>query len=165
MTYDNQYQAYQNTAHNAPLIQQLIMLYDGAIRFVQQGKVAIEQKDWESRWNQINKACSIILGLRECLDYQQSPETSEALGNYYESIDTRLVTIQYNNSIELCESVIADLISLRDAWQEIADKIDNGDVGFDANGNPISESTTQTQNHTPYSGASHYSPDGADVSC
>lgn len=120
MTDKNLYNAYQKASHTVDEIKQVIMLYEGAINFIHQAKDAILEKDYEKRYNLINKAISIITGLNSCLEFNEGTEgVSNALDQYYQSLDIKLLYIQCDNSMESCDEVIHDLKVMLDTWKEV----------------------------------------------
>lgn len=121
------YKAYANATVTVAKTRQVIMLYDAAIRYIQQAKDAIEKKDIETRFKTITKATNIVFGLQGCLDFEQGGEVAETLYSFYSSIDARLLTIHRNNSTEMCDQIIKELKLMRDAWEEI----DQGDTDID----------------------------------
>lgn len=115
------YNAYQHSSDNVNQLQQVIMLYDGAINFIKQAKEAIVEGNYEKRYNLINKAIAIITGLNSCLDFNKdTEETAKALDDFYNMIDMRLLYIQCDDSLESCDKVIEDLRVMRNAWADVA---------------------------------------------
>lgn len=121
MPNNDQYGAYHKANETVSEINQVIMLYEGAINFIEQAKEAIAEKNYEKRYNLINKAISIITGLNSCLSFnEQTDEVAKALDQYYQSIDMRLLYIQCDNSIDSCNKVIEDLRVMLNAWKDVA---------------------------------------------
>lgn len=117
----NPHESYQNSVYAQSEMDQLIMLYDGAINYIKQAKEAIVQNDHETRYNSLEKAISIVAGLNSCLNFnEQTEETAKALDKYYYDIDIKLLNIQCFYSLEECDEVIEDLQTLRKAWIEIS---------------------------------------------
>lgn len=115
-TQKHKYQAYAAATQTVAKTQQIIMLYDGIIRLVQQAKEAIVEKRIEDRYNLLIKASSIIGGLQGCLDFENGKEIAGVLYSFYSSIDNRLFSVHRDNSLETCDQVISDLKQMRDAW-------------------------------------------------
>ena len=113
------YQAYANAAMTVGKTRQVVMLYDGAIRFVQQAVEAIKREDYEARYNLITKTNAIISGLQNSLDHENGGEIAKLLHDYYASIDARLFAVHRSNDTAVLASVLKELRMMRDAWQEI----------------------------------------------
>lgn len=117
------YAAYQQSSDTVNQVAQIVMLYDGAINFIKQAKEAIHEKNYEKRYNLINKAIAIVTGLNSCLNFtDETEETAKALDDFYSMIDMRLLYIQCDDSIESCDKVIEDLRVMREAWAEVERK-------------------------------------------
>lgn len=113
--------SYRKASEATSEINQLIMLYQGAINYIEQVKIAIERKDYESRFNLTNKASSIMLGLNACLEFgSKTDETAKALDEYYQTMDLRILMLNSNNSLAECDNIIRDLRVMLDAWTDIA---------------------------------------------
>lgn len=115
-TYKQQYRAYASATLTVGKTQQIILLYEGIIKLLQQAKDAIREKRIEDRYNLVIKASTIIHGLQGCLDFENGKEIANVLYSFYSSIDNRLFSIHRDNSLEICDSVIEDLKQMRDAW-------------------------------------------------
>lgn len=128
----NKYQAYATATQTVAPVRQIILLYDGAIRLVQQAKEAIAEKRIEDRYNLLIKASELVGGLQGCLDFDNGGEIAKILYSYYSAIDNRLYAIHRSNSLQDCESIITDLKQMRDAWHEI-DQASSSSKGQGAN--------------------------------
>ncbi len=121
-THKNKYQAYAAATQTVAKTQQIIMLYDGVIRLVQQAKEAISQRRIEDRYNLLIKASEIINGLQGCLDFENGKEIAGILFSFYSTVESRIFSIHRTNSLEVCDEVIADLKQMRDAWVAVDEK-------------------------------------------
>lgn len=115
----HKYQAYAAATQTTAPVRQIVLLYDGVIRLVQQAKEAINEKRIEDRYKLLIKASELVGGLQSCLDFDNGGEIARILYSYYSSIEARIFTIHRSNSLEDCDNVIADLKQMRDAWNEI----------------------------------------------
>jgi len=113
------YQAYAAATQTVARTKQIVMLYDGAIRFLQQAKEAISEQRIEDRYKMLTKASDIIMGLQSCLDFDSGGNVGRVLYNFYSTIDSRIFAIHRSSDVEACEQVIADLKRMRDVWHEI----------------------------------------------
>ena len=122
MNYPNSVKAYSRASHTVSKTRQLVMLYDGAIRFMQQGVEAIETRDFETRYNKLTRVSDILIGLQSCLDFEVGGDTAKVLYDFYSSIDLRIFAIHRTNDLEECRKIIVQLKEMRDTW----DAIDRG---------------------------------------
>ena len=114
------YNVYQQSSDNIGEVEQVVMLYDGAINFIRQAKEAIVEENFEKRYNLINRAIAIITGLNSCLNFtDETQETATALDEFYQMIDMRLLNIQCDDSLDSCDKVIDDLKVMREAWADV----------------------------------------------
>ena len=113
------YQAYAAATQTVARTQQIVMLYDGVIRFMQQAKEAIRDKRIEDRYKALTQASEIIMGLQGCLDFENAEEIARLLYNFYSTVDANIFSIHRTASAETCEEVIYELKKMRDVWQEI----------------------------------------------
>ncbi len=97
----------------------LILLYDGAIKFLIQAKEKIEQKDIAGKGTLISKALDIINELDSSLNMNAGGEISENLHNLYVLCSTRLLQANLKMDIKQIDSVIDVLSGLRSAYAEI----------------------------------------------
>ena len=128
----NPYQAYSKATHTVSKTRQVVMLYDGVIRFVKQARQAIEDNRIEDRFNLINKASSVIIGLQACLDFEQGGDAAKTLYDFYSHIDMQLINIHRSNSLDDCDYVLNELKQMRDVWR----KIDDGQMREDGSVEP-----------------------------
>ncbi len=115
----HKYQAYVAATQTVAKTRQIVMLYDGAIRCVQQAREAIQDRRIEDRYRLLMRASDIIIGLQSCLDFENGGDVAKALYQFYASISNRIFSIHRNNSVETCEELISELKQMRDAWQDI----------------------------------------------
>jgi flagellar protein FliS len=134
-TYKNAIQKYATTHHTINKTRQIVMLYEAAIRYTQIGRESIINKDIQERYNNIEKASNIITGLQNCLDFEQGGEIAKLLDSFYFSIFMRLMNIQMDNDLALCDSVIKELNMMKEAWEEV-DQTASGTPSYD-NGSAI----------------------------
>lgn len=114
-----QYQAYNMANRTLAKTRQVVMLYDGAIRFLQHAKEAIQDKRIQDRYNAITKVSDIIIGLQSCIDFERGGDVARILFDFYSSVDSRAMSIHRTNSVETCEELILEIKQMRDAWDQI----------------------------------------------
>ncbi|MBM9513150.1 flagellar export chaperone FliS [Desulfogranum marinum] len=114
--YTNQYLA--NTVNSASPEQLMLMLYDGAIRFLGMGIQAIEKEMIDKRAYYINKASAIISEFAATLDHSQDANLAENLDALYNYMLGRLQDANVNNDTEPLEEVKTMLSDLRGTWAQ-----------------------------------------------
>lgn len=128
----NPYQQYQEshleTASQGKL---LLMLYDGAIRFLTQAHQALESKNYQDSHNFILKAEDVITELMACLRFDVGGEIALNLYRLYEYMNWRLIQANIKRDASMVVEVQTRLRELREAWVE-AIKIQGAQTG--ANG-------------------------------
>ena len=103
--------------HTASPAQIMIMLYDGAIRFTQQAKRKIQEKDFEAKGVLISKTQAIIDELMNSLDFSLAPELCSRLQQLYIYLNERLSNANVNMEADALDEVIELLGTLRDGWK------------------------------------------------
>ncbi|GGF96461.1 flagellar export chaperone FliS [Paenibacillus aceti] len=98
--------------------QLLLMLYDGAIRFVRGGIEGIKEQDHNKTNTQLNKAQAIISELTATLD--RSYEVSEGLAALYEYMNHLLIEANIKKQEGPAEEALGYLLELRESWAQAA---------------------------------------------
>lgn len=101
-----------------------LMLYDGAIKFVNIAIVAIEKKDIEKAHNHIRKAERIILEFQSTLDHKY--EVSKDFDKVYDYLLLRLRDANIKKDADILEEVLKHLRTMRDTWKEVMAIAGNG---------------------------------------
>ena len=114
----NAYETYQKqkilTATPAELT---LMLYEGAIKFLNIAIMGIEKNDVEKAHNNIQKAQRIIDEFRATLDFKYP--VSKEFDKVYEYLQYRLVWANVKKDIEIIEECLGHLRGMRDTWKEV----------------------------------------------
>ncbi|MBN8542683.1 MAG: flagellar export chaperone FliS [Alphaproteobacteria bacterium] len=111
--------AYHRASHTVAKTRQVVMLYDGMIRFLKQARDCMESRDIEGRYNKLIKAGEIIMGLQSSLDFDNGGDAARVLYGFYSTIDMRIISLHRTNDIADCDRIIADLKEMRDVWNRI----------------------------------------------
>lgn len=120
MAYGKFVHEYQKGAVNgASPLQLVVMLYDGALRFMEAGKFAMAQKDLEKQNHNLKKAQSIISELMACLDMQQGGEIASNLMGLYNYALAQLVEANLRDEPAKIDLAIAVFSQLRESWVEL----------------------------------------------
>ncbi|MDW7645470.1 MAG: flagellar export chaperone FliS [Desulfuromonadales bacterium] len=114
--YMNQYQ--NNQVSTATPEQLLVMLYDGAIRFVRQAIAALGTKNIEEKARYINKASAIVSEFRATLDHEIGGEIAAGLDDLYDFMLREMVKGNIKNDPEPLRVVENLLSDLRETWMQ-----------------------------------------------
>jgi flagellar protein FliS len=115
----NPYQQYQeNHLETASQGKLLLMLYDGAIRFLTQAHSAMESRNWQESHNFILRAEDVITELMACLKMDVGGEIAFNLYRLYEYMNWRLIQANIKRDAAMVVEVQNRLRDLRDTWAE-----------------------------------------------
>ena len=99
--------------------QLLIMLYDGALRFLAQAREKIIAKDYAGKGVLISKVIDIINELSSSLNMEKGGSLATNLNNLYVLCTARLLQANLKMSLESLDSVVQILSGLRSAYAQI----------------------------------------------
>jgi flagellar secretion chaperone FliS len=100
----------------------VVMLYDGARRFLRQANVAMREGQVERAHNTLRRAELIIAHLDGILDFQQG-EVADRLHAIYQFCLAHLNTARNHQDPGKLEEVSDMLGELREAWAQVAEEI------------------------------------------
>jgi flagellar secretion chaperone FliS len=116
-------QAYRDSSVlTAPPERLVVMLYDGAHRFLFQAAHAMRAGDLALMNNRMQRAEAIITELRQTLDHEKGGEIAGRLESIYAFCQRHLLEARIKRSPEHVEQVMKLLAELRDAWDQVAAK-------------------------------------------
>lgn len=115
--YANYKQASVETATPEKL---LLMLFDGGIKFLNLGKLAIEQKDYSSAHKNFVKVQDILFELRVSLDMDKGGEIATNLYKLYDFYRNEVIKANITKDAELLPPVLEFFRLYRDMWTEAA---------------------------------------------
>lgn len=113
------YQAYSRASRTVAKTRQVVMLYDGAVRFLQQAHEAMKNKQIEQRYHKLVKASDVINGLQTCLDFESGGPAARVLYDFYASVDARIALLHRTNDDAACIAIIEELKKMREVWNHI----------------------------------------------
>jgi len=112
--------AYRESAVLSAQPEQLIvMLYDGARRFLGQAAIAMGDGQVELAHRKLRRTEDILLHLREVLDMEQGGEIATRLQSIYLFCQSYLLKARLDRDPAKIDKVSAMLGELRDAWASI----------------------------------------------
>jgi len=97
----------------------VIMLYDGALRFLAQAREKMLAKDYAGKGNCISRALDVINELDSSLNVEAGGELAKNLHQLYFLCTTRLLHANLKMDLEKLKSVEDILSGLRDAFAQI----------------------------------------------
>ena len=115
--YDQYKQTQITTANQGKLI---VMLYDGAIKFLNIALDNMSPKTYDVVNNNIIKAQDIITELLLSLNMDEGGEISQNLFNLYMYFKRQLLEANIRKDAEIVNHVLKLLKELRDAWDQIS---------------------------------------------
>lgn len=96
----------------------LLMLYDGAIRFLKQALLAVVQEKHEEKSKCVGKTMDIVTELIASLNKQENEVLANQLESLYQFIQERLLKGSMENDTHSLEEALGILTTLRSAWGE-----------------------------------------------
>lgn len=114
--YIKQYQASNvNTATPEKL---MIMMFDGALQFLQKAKVAIAEGNLKERSQNIDGARKIIRELMRTIDLENGNDVSKQLFKLYNKMAMNLIKANVQRNAALIDTVIEDVSNIRWGFQK-----------------------------------------------
>lgn len=118
----NGFEAYQETSVTTQSKGRLVvMLYEGAIKFMKLAITEIEAENHEAKGRYIQKARDIINELNTVLDMEVGGEIAENLRKLYLFMDKSLSEANTKMDTAKIQEVIALMEELNQGWKAIAD--------------------------------------------
>jgi flagellar protein FliS len=138
----NPWKSYRQTATlTAPPGQIILMLYDGALRFLERALSGFANEDPAELnmtvHNNLQRACDIIRELDCALDVQKGGDLAETLHRLYEYFQHRIQASNIKKQRSGIEEVIRHLNELRDAWATMLRGEDSATVAAAVSGRAL----------------------------
>ncbi|WP_088187765.1 flagellar export chaperone FliS [Desulfosporosinus sp. FKA] len=119
-TTNNPYGAYRQTSiATASPEKLLLMLFDGAIRFLNQARFSLEQQDFETANKWLGKLQDAFIELKISLDMNQG-EVASNLHKLYDFYQREVLLANVEKSTERLQPVEDFLRAFRETWAEAA---------------------------------------------
>ncbi len=116
-------QAYrENTVLSATPEQLVVMLYDGARRFLRQGANAMRAREVENAHNALRRAEQVIAHLDGVLDDEQGGQLAQQLHSIYRFSLAHLNRARMEQDPQKLAEVSDMLGELRESWVQIANR-------------------------------------------
>lgn len=93
-----------------------LMLYDGAIRFAEQGKAALHEKKYDRSHDRLTRAQAIIVELLNGLRHDVSPDLCGKLAALYNYAYMRIVEANMSHDVVILDEALSVLRYQRETW-------------------------------------------------
>jgi flagellar secretion chaperone FliS len=114
-------QAYYKTQiQSQSPVELVVMLYDGALRFMQMAADGTRRRDMVAKREGMSRAMAILAELQNTLNLEEGGEVGRSLDALYTYITGRLVDANLKKDPAPIEEAIRLLRPLREAWAQIA---------------------------------------------
>jgi flagellar secretion chaperone FliS len=100
-----------------------LMLYDGAIRFAEQARAALDERNYEQSFNLISRVQKIITEMSCTLKHEVYPELCAKLSALYNYVFRRLIEANVEHRVEALDDAISLLRYQRDTWAMLLDQL------------------------------------------
>jgi flagellar protein FliS len=120
----NAYDKYKTTSiQSASREKLLLMLYEGAIRFMKQALIALDKKDIAGRGINIGRAFDIVNELNNTLNHAAGPEIAKNLEQLYMFVSEQLTKCNATGQRKPLEDAIRIMETLYSGWVEAIEKL------------------------------------------
>ena len=117
----NPYQQYRATkVETAGSVDLVVMLYQGAVRFIRLSIEALERNDGKTAHANLVRAQDIVVELLGSLNREAGGQIAEQLASIYDYCFRRLVTANVKKDPVPAREVLGIMRDLGTAWQQIA---------------------------------------------
>ena len=116
------FDAYGSATETIPAGRQIVMLYDGMIRRMEEARQACLDGRIEERWRATQKAVRICDALHASLDHDHGGTAAPVLARWYAMIAVKMHQINASSNSDRCTEIIGLLRDMRSSWDEICQK-------------------------------------------
>jgi flagellar secretion chaperone FliS len=95
------------------------MLFTGALKSLTLTSTHMKNKNFEAKASELSRSYNIIMGLHDCLDFEQGGELADNLGALYEYMAKNLVASGFTNDSAMVEHITDLMRDISDAWDGI----------------------------------------------
>lgn len=100
-----------------------LMLYEGAIRFAEQAKLALQQKNFEQSYTLICRVQKIINELSCTLKHDVYPELCQKLSSLYNYVYRKLIDANTHHEVSALDEALEILRYQRETWVMLMDQL------------------------------------------
>jgi flagellar secretion chaperone FliS len=100
-----------------------LMLFDGALRFSEQARVALQNKNYEQSFQLLTKTAAIVNQLMCALKDDVSPDLCKKLKDIYVYVYKKIVDANINHTMESLDEGIRMLKYQRETWAMLMEQL------------------------------------------
>src|SRR6478672_10366873 len=100
-----------------------MMLYDGAIRFAEQGRMALQEKNFEKSYTMIARVQKILTEMSASLKHDVFPELCGKLAALYNFAYRKLIEANVDHTIDALDEALNVLRFQRETWAMLLDQL------------------------------------------
>ena len=121
---NNPYQKYKQTSvQSASREKLLLLMYEGAIKYVKKAMIAMDKNEIAERGMNIGYAYDVIMELNNTLDHEVGGEVAKNLEQLYMFMTDQLIKANISKDKQKLESVLSILETLYDGWVQAIEKL------------------------------------------
>jgi len=106
-------------ASSATAVGLVILLYDISLDAVHRAIHALKEGDVGQRTEELNRALAALGLLQGSLDFERGGEVARSLEQFYSVARAKVLEAQLKSSEEILRNLAVELLSLRDAWEQV----------------------------------------------
>ena len=102
-------------------LEMVVMLYDGAARFLGQAREALDRGDAVAKRESLSRALAVIAELQNTLNLDAGGDIASSLDALYTYMIERVLDANLRDDPAAIDEALTLLSPLRDSWSQIAD--------------------------------------------
>jgi flagellar protein FliS len=106
-----------------------LMLYDGAIRFCEQARPAIESREIEKSYKLLTRAQEILMEMCNAMRDEYAPETCARMRSLYIFCYEKLVEANIEKKLEPLDEALKVIRHMRETWVLLLEKLQQEKAG------------------------------------
>jgi flagellar secretion chaperone FliS len=121
---------------SAPPEELRLLLLDGAIKFLRQGRDGLARKDFEASFNGISQCRDILVELMTSINSDPDPDLAERVRSLYGFMYSELIAAKLDKDLAKMDKVIGLLEFERETWLLLIEKLAKERSGSGAGPSP-----------------------------
>lgn len=106
-----------------------MMLFDGALRYAEQGRAALVARKYDDSFEAITRVQRIVMELQCTLKHDVNPELCKNLAAIYTYVYKRLIEANVEHKIDAMEEAIRLMQFQRETWSMLLSKLSKEKAG------------------------------------